>query len=148
MDTAPYAASVGRRLFGTPPTRVEVAINGDNGDVETQYSLLMAYPNGKSLTGHFGFTTEYVNQLTVLGHRTNVTIDRVFTIPDDMEGTLTVRHLNHSTVVTTPPCNNFAAYLTHIMQAIASHDYTPHHQALLDDAAVRQMIMDNTKQPY
>ena len=61
MDTAPYAVSVGRYFFGSKPEKVECVVSERQEDgLDIEYSLLMNYPGGKTMIGHFGFNTEYV----------------------------------------------------------------------------------------
>ena len=63
MDTAPYAVSVARYFFGEEPRQVFCVVNERQEDgLDIEYSLLMQYPGGKSMVGHFGFNTEYVDR--------------------------------------------------------------------------------------
>ena len=83
MDTAPYAVSVARYFLGGEPEQVFCIVNERQNDgLDIEYSLLMQYADGKSMVGHFGFNTEYINQVFLMGNRTNVTVNRIFTIPD------------------------------------------------------------------
>lgn len=85
-DLGPYAASLARWLFGTQPERIEVSLSHDGPqDAETSFSVLTAFAGGRSLVGHFGFDTEYRNELTVLGSTLSLTVERFFTTPPDLE---------------------------------------------------------------
>lgn len=144
MDTLPYAISISRHFFKEQPENVSVNIVEANADgLDIEYSLMMSFPGGKSMIGHFGFNTEYINQIQVLGNRTNVTVDRVFTIPDTMENSLSVAHLNERSVVKAPCGNNFELYLADILQSLDSHTFDKHYSALLYDAKVKSMIIHN-----
>ena len=146
MDTAPYAVSVGRYFFGSKPEKVECVVSEhDLNDLDIEYSLLMSYPDGKTMIGHFGFNTEYINQIHLMGNRTNVLCNRIFTIPDNMENELVVNHLNERTIVNTPSGNNFELYLKDALKVLSSKDYEQAYQALLWDAEVKQMIVDSIK---
>lgn len=146
MDTAPYAVSIGRYFFGSKPESVKCVVSErDINGLDIEYSLLMSYPGGKTMIGHFGFNTEYINQIHLMGNRTNVLCNRIFTIPDNMENELAVNHLNERSRVKTPMGNNFELYLKDVKSVLSSKNYEPAYQALLWDAEVKQMIFDNIK---
>ena len=146
MDTAPYAVSVARFFFGKEPRQVFAVVNERQEDaLDIEYSLLMQYDDGRSMIGHFGFNTEYINQVFLMGNRTNVTVNRIFTIPDTLENEIAVTHLNSTKVVHAPSGNNFALYLEKALADIRSGAYEPSYGALLSDARVKQMICDSVK---
>lgn len=146
MDTAPYAVSVARYFFGSEPEQVFCIVNERQNDgLDIEYSLLMKYANGKSMIGHFGFNTEYINQVFLMGNRTNVTINRIFTIPDNMENELVVNHMNETSKVITPSGNNFELYLKKALQSIQTKNCVDAYQSMLSDARVKQMIINNIK---
>lgn len=146
MDTAPYAVSVVRYFLGGEPEQVFCVVNEKQSDgLDIEYSLLMQYADGKSMIGHFGFNTEYINQVFLMGNRTNVTVNRIFTIPDTMENELVVNHLNETTTVKTPAGNNFEIYLAETLQTLKSGNYEKAYSDMLSDAKVKQMIFDNIK---
>jgi hypothetical protein len=146
MDTAPYAVSIARYFFNAEPEQVFCIVNERKEDgLDIEYSLLMQYSDGRSMIGHFGFNTEYVNQVFLMGTRTNVTVNRIFTIPDTMENELTVSHMNENTIVKTKSGNNFQLYLAETLETLKSGKYEKAYQAMLSDAKVKQMIFDNIK---
>lgn len=144
MDTVPYAVSIGRYFFGSKPDSVTCSISERQKDgLDIEYSLLMSYPGGKTMIGHFGFNTEYINQVTIIGNRTNVLVNRIFTIPDNMENDLIVNHLNEVSLVKTPSGNNFELYLKHVLNILSSKDYEKVYLDLIWDAEVKNMIIEN-----
>lgn len=146
MDTAPYAVSIGRYFFTSKPEKVTCVVSErDQNGLDIEYSLLMSYPDGKTMIGHFGFNTEYINQVHLMGNRTNVLCNRIFTIPDTMENEITVNHLNERTVVKALAGNNFELYLKNVLEILASKDFDAAYQTILWDAEVKQMIFDNIK---
>ena len=146
MDTAPYAVSVGRYFFGSKPEKVECVVSERQEDgLDIEYSLMMSYPDGKTMIGHFGFNTEYINQVHLMGTRTNVLVNRIFTIPDTMENELTVNHLNQVSVVKTPAGNNFELYLKDALSVLKSGNYEKAYQNMLWDAEAKNMIINNIK---
>jgi predicted dehydrogenase len=146
MDTAPYAVSIGRYFFGSKPNKVSCVVSERQHDgLDIEYSLLMSYPNGKTMIGHFGFNTEYINQVHLMGNRTNVLVDRIFTIPDTLENELQVRHMNEASVVKTPSGNTFEIYLRDSIKQIEEKNYEQAYQDLLWDAEVKNMIFESIK---
>lgn len=146
MDTAPYAVSVARYFLGGEPEQVFCIVNERQDDgLDIEYSLLMQYNDGKSMIGHFGFNTEYINQVFLMGNRTNVTVNRIFTIPDNLENELIVTHMNESSIVTTPSGNNFELYLKKALNSIQVKNYEDAYQSMLSDAKVKQRIINNIK---
>lgn len=146
MDTAPYAVSVARYFLGGEPEKVFCIVNESQTDgLDIEYSLLMQYGDGKSMIGHFGFNTEYINQVFLMGNRTNVTVNRIFTIPDNMENELVVNHMNECCKIKTPAGNNFELYLKKVLHNLQLNNYEEAYQSLLSDAKVKQMIITNIK---
>lgn len=146
MDTAPYAVSVGRYFFGSKPEKVECIVSERQEDgLDIEYSLLMGYSGGKTMIGHFGFNTEYINQLHLMGTRTNVLVNRIFTIPDTMENELTVNHFNQVYVVKTPAGNNFELYLKDVLCVLKTGNYEKAYKDMIWDAEVKNMIINNIK---
>ncbi len=146
MDTAPYAMSVGRYFFGSKPVSVDCVVNErDENGLDIEYSLLVKYSEGKAMIGHFGFNTEYINQVHLIGNRTNVLCNRIFTIPDNIENELTVNHLNEVKKVKCSKGNNFELYLSDVLNTLKSGNYENAYQSLLWDAEAKQMIINNIK---
>jgi len=144
LDTSPYAVSLGRYFFKDIPIDAKCVINERmENNLETSYSLLLIYNKGKSLIGHFGFNTEYINQLLVMGTGTNVMINRAYTIPDDMENVLHISHGNKYTEKTATKGNNFYLYLEKYLETLETGNYENSYSELLADAQAREMIYNN-----
>jgi len=146
LDTSPYAVSLGRYFFKELPIDVQCVIDerADDG-LETEYSLLMSFNNGKCLIGHFGFNTEYINQILIMGNRTNVLINRVFTIPDNYENVINVTIKNNVFEERTKTGNNFKLYLEKYLYELNFGNYENYYYDLLADAQARNMINKNIK---
>jgi len=143
MDTAPYAVSIGRYFFGSKPQKICCTVSEKLDDgLDIEYSLMMSYPNGKTLIGHFGFNTEYMNQVHLIGNRTNVLVNRIFTIPENMENELIVNHLNQSNLINAPSGNNFELYLKDVLRVLKSGLYDKAYQDMLWDAEVKNLIIN------
>lgn len=144
MDTAPYAVSVGRFFFEAAPLSVDCVVDERQADgLDLEYSLLMQYPGGRSLIGHFGFNTEYINRVHLMGTRLNVSLDRVFTIPDSLENPIRFRHLNQESELQAPSANNFLLYLAQIRRQLASGDFAAAYAALQADAEGKEAMLNS-----
>jgi len=146
LDTSPYAVSLGRYFFKELPISVQCVINErlDDG-LEIEYSLLMSFSNGKCLIGHFGFNTEYINQILIMGNRTNVLINRVFTIPDNYENIIHITNKNQLYEERAKTGNNFQLYLEKYLDVLNIGNYENYYFDLLADAQAKEMITNSIK---
>jgi predicted dehydrogenase len=143
-DTSPYAVSLGRYFFNELPLNVKCAVNERAKDgLDIEYSLIMMYNNGKCLLGHFGFNTEYINQLLIMGTRTNVSINRVFTIPENLENKIYITHENITSEELVKKGNNFQLFFEKYLNALNYMNYVDFYSDLLLDAQAREMIINN-----
>lgn len=141
FDTAPYAVSLGRTFFGDLPTTVLGTCNERTNDgLCISYSVLLQYPGGRSLVGHFGFTTQYSNRLGLLGDTVAVDVDRIFTTPEAAENSITVRCQTSTTVTVCPPANSFVLFFNHLFASLAKGDHGRFADDMRYDAQVTQSL--------
>ncbi len=121
-DLGPYAVSLGRELFAAEPTALRCTTTSHGGldDVDTAFSLLAEYSEGRSLVGHFGFDTEYRNEVTVLGPSASVRCSRIFTPPPDLENELRVRVGNTARTERVPAADSFACFFAGVIESMGS----------------------------
>jgi predicted dehydrogenase len=137
-DIGPYAVSVGRLFFNEEPKEIFCKIcswDGSN-NIETSFSMLMIYSNGRSIIGHFGFDTEYRNFLGLLGTDVSVSIERIFTTPADMENEIHVKQHNTTAVIKAPKADNFSIFIQRVIDAIQTGNTNEFADNLLSDASV------------
>jgi len=140
-DTGPYLASLGRFFFNEVPLSCSLAINEiSDSNVEISYSVLLRFSEGKSLIGHSGFTTEYINRINILGENLCMDVDRVFTLPDDVENTIKIRSGNQSNDITAPAANMFKEYFQSINRFLESNSFQYLYRDMLMDAQTRELI--------
>jgi len=143
LDTASYAVSLGRYFFKELPLQVQCAVNERNDNrLDIAYSLMMTYGNGKCLIGYFGFNTEYINQLAVLGTRTNISCNRVFTIPEHQENVINVTHKNKFSEERSKAGNNYQIYLEKYLESLDTGNYEDFYVDLMLDAQTKEMIIN------
>jgi dTDP-3,4-didehydro-2,6-dideoxy-alpha-D-glucose 3-reductase len=146
LDTSPYAVSIGRYFFGTVPESCTCLVNEMlNDDLEISYSLLMKYPHGRSLIGHFSFNTEYINRLNILGEGICIDIDRIFTIPDSMANTITVKIKNQTARHEASAGNTFISFFNAVWNSISNNSYSSFYNDMYADAFARELIYTNIK---
>jgi NDP-hexose-3-ketoreductase len=148
LDTSPYAVSIGRYFFDSVPEECHYIENEimDEG-LEVSYSLLLKYSNGRSLIGHFGFNTEYVNRLNILGDKICIDLDRIFTIPDFATNQIKVRSDNQSSEINSPHGNAFELYLTEIGNCLRSKAFNKLYNDMYMDAYSRELIINKKNKP-
>ena len=144
LDTSAYVASIGRFFFEEIPLECKVSINAKNDKVDTSYSFLLTYPNGKSIVGHSGFTTEYINRINVLGENISIDIDRVFTLPENVENPIHVRSKNNSETHITASGNMFREYFIYIEKCLQNKTYNELYEKMNQDAQVRELLINNS----
>ena len=142
FDTAPYAISIGRILFGEQPKEVICRLNSFNeaNGVEVSYTLLATYSEGRSLVGHFGFDTEYINRLTILGSDILIDIDRIFTTTPLLENEIRIKHKNVTSTVISPKGNSFILFIQEVIDNIRQNKFEKYYNDLIDDAEVISKI--------
>jgi predicted dehydrogenase len=141
FDTAAYAASVGRVFFGTLPSSVATARSEHTADgLCLSYSTLMQYPDGQTMVGHFGFNSEYINRLHLLGEHSAVQMDRVFTTPADLANPIHVQRQNEHLTVHAEPANAFTFFFRAVFRALKQSAYETFANDMVYDATVTHQL--------
>jgi NDP-hexose-3-ketoreductase len=135
-DLGPYVVSVGRVFFNESPKNLTCLINDFNSkhEVETSFSVLAQYSNGRSMTGNFGFNSEYINRLNIFGEKFYFEINRVFTPPADIENEVLMKINNSSRLIKTEKSNCFINFLQKFIDSIEGGDFSSFSSALIQDA--------------
>lgn len=117
-DTGPYFASLGRVLWGTEPERLDVIV-GDRSPagLELAYSVLAGYPGGRTVVGHFGFTTHYRNALQLLGPDLAVDLVRPFSAPPELAVEVRVESGGEPSARSVPPADSMRLFLSAVLDA-------------------------------
>jgi len=134
LDTGAYAVTPGRVFFDDVPKAVHASVTSRAEEVETGYSLLMNFGEGRTLVGHFGFDTEYRNRIEVLGSELCVCFDRAFTTTPDLENSITVIHRNSVTTEVAPKGDSFQLFFRKVVSDIAEGHYGRYAEDMLKDA--------------
>lgn len=141
LDTGSYIASISRFFFNETPHQCFLLNNEmSKTGVEISYSVLLRFSDGKSVVGHSGFTTEYINRINVLGKDLCIDIDRIFTLPDAVENLIKIRSKNQSYDIIAPAGNMFKEYFIYIGECIKKKSYQSLYVDMLLDAQTRDLL--------
>jgi len=143
-DLGPYVVSVGRIFFDAPPVKIFCLINDceSNREVESSFSVVAGYGNGRSMTGHFGFCSEYINRINLLGRNFYFEINNVFTPKADLENEILLRINNSSRLEKTERSNCFINFLGSFISSVKNGDHKHFASWILQDAdAFEQLKM-------
>jgi NDP-hexose-3-ketoreductase len=144
LDTIPYAISIGRYIFNSNPEFSKYIINEkSDSDVEISYSLLLKYSSGRSLIGHFGFNSEYINRINILGSNFFIDIDRVFTIPESKRNVIKVMSNNVFSETKVDEGNAFLLYLNFIVNSIKNNSFNKLYEDFYNDSYSKNFIIKN-----
>jgi predicted dehydrogenase len=137
-DLGPYAVSPGRIFFGGRPEEIVCRVLTRDGpdEIDTSFSVLLRYPAGRSLVGHFGFTTAYRNRLSLTGPEACLDVDRVFTTPGTLENEWVVKRASGVERVKGRAGDAFALFLRDVIGRIRTGDLEDLYEALQTDAFV------------
>ena len=113
--------------------RLSAAIS-TSGEVDTGFSLLATYPEGRSVVGSFGYTTGYINRLDIIGPRITVTMDRAFSPLPSTPADVTIRTTDQTVTITVPAADTFALFFADVFRSIAQGDFSRFADAMLEDA--------------
>jgi predicted dehydrogenase len=123
-DLASYALTVGGIFFNSKIISGTRDIDYDiEKKIDVGFRILLKYENMCTLTGFFSFSTTYLNSAIILGTNTQVSIDRIFTIPSDYSNTLFVKNKNGDSAKTIDPDNTFYNYFINIIEKIEILDF-------------------------
>jgi hypothetical protein len=70
-------------------------------------------------------------------------VDRVFTIPDDLENTITIKHKNETFVEYAGKANNFQLYFKQYFEYLNNKEFEKSYSAMLEDAKAKNMIINS-----
>jgi len=88
------------------------------------------------MIGHFSFDTEYRNYISLLGKSNYAEIERIFTIPADMENEIKVIENGQKRGLKIPPADCFGLFLSKVLAKIKENNFEEFYNSLLSDARV------------
>lgn len=145
-DLGPYAMSAGRVFFNESPEKLTCLINDSDNkrEVETSFSVLARYSKGRSMTGNFGFNSEYINRLNLFGDNFYFEINSVFTPKSDLENDVIMRMNNSSKLIRTEKSNCFINFLQGFIASVIGGEHSLFSSALMSDAKSMELLKKST----
>ncbi len=135
-DLGAYALTPGRVFFDAAPTTISAtAVQLEGDEVETAFSVLLTYPEQRTLIGHFGSPGTYTNRLELSGPRFTITLEPAFTAPPDRATRVVGVADGQPIALEVPPADAMAHFLDDVMTSAASGQHDRFADAMLADAA-------------
>lgn len=146
LDLGPYAMSLGSIIFESEPIScVGYKFNDSSSEVETSFSVIIKYKAGCSLTGYFGFKTEYMNSFTAYGKDINIKLDRVFTIPENYVNQIFVNKNNKLSKHTVASSDIFYNYLCEVINSVNNNNWKNLNQEFLNNSKLLDLLKSSLK---
>ena len=133
-DLGPYAVSVGRVFFGSANNQTTTFALKDADEVDTSFSILTKWEDGGTLTGHFGFNTQYANQIEIISDTINIKLNRAFTTPPNFQNVMTLFEGTNTTERNIEASDPFANFLQKIKTDFNNESFDSWRNNLLQDA--------------
>jgi predicted dehydrogenase len=134
-DIGPYLVATSRLFFGCEPSTVDCRVLARNdANVEIAFSAVGTFPEGRSLVGHFGFDTAYVNRLQLIGRSHIAEIERAFTTPPDYANTIRVTSPKGASAIDIAPADAFQCFFEYLLMRIEASDWSSLASDLLADS--------------
>lgn len=142
MDLGPYAASIGRLIFKSDLCDIQAYITDRHTrtKVDTGFSFIARFDKGQTLLGHFSFTTEYHNSLSIFTEGLSINLDRVYTTPANLENIIHIRHKDKNEVQKVPSCNAAIQFLSRFVMAIEKQDWNSYCDILHADTCALEKL--------
>ena len=131
-DMSAYSLGIGRFLWKIDPKRVSTSGIKQKGGVVTEFMFLADYGLGRSTQGYYSLNTEYKNTISLYGKNCYGSMDRVFSLPDNIESRVFGMSYNNSWENNIKPYDSFLIFFDIIFKDIIDRNYQPWFELILD----------------
>ena len=139
MDMGPYAASIHRIFFNHKITNTRITFIKNKNNLPTAFAINIKYDD-KIYSGLFKFGGKYINQVVFLTDKKELSIERVFSPPDDANLNLKISEKNKTKVIILKKDNCFENYLLEIINKINNKKYSHYYKQIEKDHLFRDKI--------
>ena len=141
LDMSPYAAAVFRIFISKNIKKVTFlsSFKENQNSVNENFDVKIVVGK-KYFSGHFSHNGEYENTLTLFTKRKSVTINRVFSPPNDIDLTLQVNEGNISKEKKLKRDDTFFNYFKKIITLLKAKKFGNSYQDLLKDSFFREKL--------
>lgn len=146
FDLGPYAMSLGSEIFDSEPYLCSGLINKQSDiEVETSFNIIMKYSGGRTLNGYFGFETEYMNSVSIFSKDMIVSLNRIFTIPNNLRNEISIKNKNSSNLIFAEQSDTFKNYLINVLNSISKNNFQKFNTEFLKNAKLLTFLRNNLK---
>lgn len=145
-DLGPYMSSTGRFIFGGTASKVHAYASNFKNDVPVSFGVQATWPCGGILIGLFGFDSEYLNRIEIIGRNGHASLQRAFTTPPDLVNTIKFSQNNQTHDIQCVAADAFACFFEKIKKSIQKDCFSTWHQNILDDAKTLSLLFESTNE--
>ena len=139
LDALIYPLNCALEAAGTPPQEIQYSIGSRKGfNVDTHGFLQLNFGNCQAQIG-YGFGFSYRNECHLWGTQGRVSAQRLFSLPPDMSGEITVNQDGSETVFTVDAANQFDYMLNDFADAVNANiigQYRNHRDLLCRESLI------------
>jgi predicted dehydrogenase len=131
-DMSAYSLGIGRFLWNIDPKRVTTSGVKKKEGIVTEFMFLADYGLGRSTQGYYSLNAEYKNTISLYGNNCWGTLDRVFSLTDNIESRVYGMSYNKLWENTIKPHDSFLIFFDTIFKDIIDRNYQPWFELILD----------------
>jgi dTDP-3,4-didehydro-2,6-dideoxy-alpha-D-glucose 3-reductase len=108
--------------------------------VDTAFAVSLVFEDGGSLTGQFGFDTQYQNRLAGCGPSWAYQLNRAFTTPAEFANQVEMAVGSQTQLLKAPAGDAFACFFAEFMRAIGDRQWDGLAADMIADSALREKL--------
>lgn len=139
MDMGPYAASIHRIFFNKKIIDMRIAVAKNSLNLPISFKIQVRY-NKKTYSGSFKFGGNYINQVNFFTKNKEISIDRVFSPPSNLNLSVKVLEKNKGKTYLVKKDNCFENYFLEVLIKINKMNYSYYYKQIEEDHFFRNKI--------
>lgn len=140
LDAGSYAVHSARHFFGSEPLGNSSILDNNNNEVDVHGTVLLNFGKGKTALLAFGFSNFYRNTYSIWGSIGQITLNRAFTIPAELEPKIILEKHNLRKEITLPPYDQFVGEIETFCYGINDNIMS---SLWLEDAIAQAKVLDS-----
>jgi NDP-hexose-3-ketoreductase len=139
MDMGPYAASIHRIFFHKKIINMKIVVSKKSSNLPISFKIEVKY-NKKIYSGSFKFGEDYINQVNFFTKNKEISIDRVFSPPSNINLSVKVLKNNKLKTYLVKKDNCFENYFLELLIKINKKNYSYYYKQIEEDHFFRNRI--------
>jgi NDP-hexose-3-ketoreductase len=139
MDMGPYAASIHRIFFHKKIINMKIVVSKKSSNLPISFKIEVKY-NKKIYSGSFKFGEDYINQVNFFTKNKEISIDRVFSPPSNINLSVKVLKNNKLKTYLVKKNNCFENYFLELLIKINKKNYSYYYKQIEEDHFFRNRI--------